>query len=103
MHNSSLLLENIIFENLSTMNNFKTSEEKIRFIENLLEKNFGKFISRNDISKKLNIKKHRYRYFLDNNLCSQFKIGKKIFIETSTFAPLVYKDYKKILEAYYEI
>ncbi len=96
-------LENIIFQNISTLKKFKTSEQKIKFIEKLLEKNFGKFISRNHISQKLNIKEHRYRYFLDNSSYSQFKIGKRIFIKTSVFANLIYNDYKKTLEAIHEI
>lgn len=96
-------LEQIILENISTIKKFKTSEQKIKFIEKLLEKNFGKFISRNHISKKLNIKEHRYRYFLNNSSYSQFKIGKRIFIKTSAFAGLVYNDYKKTLGGIHEI
>ena len=96
-------LEHIIWENISTIKKFKTSEQKIKFIEKLLEKNFGKFISRNHISKKLNIKEHRYRYFLNNSSCSQFKIGKRVFIKTSAFGALVYNDYKKTLGGIHEI
>ena len=96
-------LENIIFQNIYTIKRFKTSEQKIKFIEKLLEKNFGKFISRNHISKKLNIKEHRYRYFLNNSSYSQFKIGKRVFIKTSVFGALVFNDYKKTLEVIHEI
>lgn len=96
-------LENIISQNISTIKKFKTSEQKIKFIENLLEKAFGKFISRHHISKKLNIKEHRYRYFLNNNSYPQFKIGKRVFIKTSVFASLIYNDYKKTLEVIHEI
>lgn len=96
-------LENIIFQNISTIKRFKTSEQKIKFIKKLLEKNFGKFISRNHISKKLNIKEHRYRYFLNNSSYSQFKIGKRVFIKTSVFGALVFNDYKKTLEVIHEI
>lgn len=103
MTHSSYLLENLLLENIYAIKKLKTSEQKIKFIEKLLEKNFGKFISRNNISEKLNIKKHRYRYFLDNSFYPQIKIGKKIFIKTSSFAPLVYNDYKKTLEEKYEI
>lgn len=96
-------LETIISQNISTIKKFKTSEEKIKFIEKLLEKNFGKFISRNHISTKLNIKEHRYRYFLNNSSYPQFKIGKRVFIKTSAFATLIYNDYKKTLEVIHEI
>lgn len=98
MIGQSFTIDELLLKNLISLKTLKSKEDKINFLKKLLEKNFGKFISRNNIYKKLNIKEHRYRYFLDNYSDLQYKIGNRIFVETSIFAELIYKDYKDILE-----
>lgn len=98
-----LSLEALILKNLSVLKKCKTSEQKITLLEKILEENFGKFMPRNHIYEKLHIKIHRFRYFLDNSSYEHHKVGRRILVSTSSFAKLIYKDYKKILEDNCEI
>ncbi len=98
MSNNFPKIEDVLKNNLTSLKNCKTKEHQIKLLEKILNKNYRVFLPKYYITKLFNIKPYRYNPLVDSGEFPSLKIGSRISIKTSCFAPLILSQYKNILE-----
>lgn len=98
MINTFPSIEVVLKNNLTLLKNCKNKEQQIKSLEKILNKNYRVFLPKYYITKLFNIKPYRYNPLVDSGEFPSLKIGSRVSIKTSCFAPLILSQYKNILE-----
>lgn len=91
-------IEDVLKNNLLSLKKCKSKEYQIKSLERILNKNYRTFLPKHYITKLFKIKPYKYNSLVESGAFPAIKIGTRLSIKTSCFAPLILSQYKKILE-----
>lgn len=91
-------IEDVLKNNVHLLKKCKTREHQIKSLEKILNQNYQSILPKFYITKLFKIKPYKYMPLVESGKFPSIKIGTRLSIKTSCFAPLILSQYEKVLE-----